>query len=77
MSRPTFGTGPSTVEAHLVGIDRDLYGRQVCIVFLARIREELPFPDRESLKIQIRRDVDRTIEVFERTGAGKRQPVKE
>ncbi len=63
-TRPTFGSGTETVEAHLVGVDRSLYGREVYLVFLARLRDEMAFPDADSLREQIGRDVTRTAEIY-------------
>lgn len=64
--RPTFGTGPDTVEAHLVGEIGDIYGEEVTLIFLARLRDELAFPDKGSLGDQIGRDIARAEEVFGR-----------
>jgi riboflavin kinase/FMN adenylyltransferase len=67
--RPTFGPAigeaESTMEAHLVDLNRDLYGREVRISFLARLRSEMPFSDAEKLIDNIRRDVDRTVEIYQ------------
>jgi riboflavin kinase/FMN adenylyltransferase len=53
---PTFGGGPVTVEAHLLDVSLDLYGRPLQLDFLHRIREERRFPGVESLKAQIALD---------------------
>jgi len=63
-SRPTFGSGPTTVEAHLVGMEGDLYGEEVAIRFLARLRDEISFPDVPSLLEQIARDVEKAKEIY-------------
>ena len=44
--RPTFGGGETTVEAHVLDFDGDLYGRRVRLAFLARLRDERRFPAR-------------------------------
>ncbi|NOY87552.1 MAG: riboflavin biosynthesis protein RibF [Deltaproteobacteria bacterium] len=62
--RPTFGSGPTTFEAHLSGMEGDLYGKEITIFFLARLRDEHPFPDQETLKAQIGRDVERSKRSF-------------
>lgn len=57
--RPTVeknGRAPLWVEAHLIGFDGDLYGRQLTIAFMARIRSEQRFPDLESLRQRIQQD---------------------
>ena len=41
--RPTFVTGRGLlVEAYLIGFDGDLYGRELRLAFLERLRGELP-----------------------------------
>ena len=57
-SRPTFGeSAASSVEAHAIDFQGDLYGRHVELSFIDRIREERKFSGPEALKEQIGRDV--------------------
>jgi riboflavin kinase/FMN adenylyltransferase len=58
-TRPTFGGGDATVEAHILDQDLDLYGRRVRLEFAARVRDEQRFPGPDALAGQIRRDVER------------------
>jgi len=56
--RPTFVTGRGLlVEAFLLGFDGDLYGRELRLVFLERLRGELRFDSVEELIEQMERDV--------------------
>jgi riboflavin kinase/FMN adenylyltransferase len=57
--RPTFeGQPPSPqVEAHLLDFDRDLYGEQIHLDFLVRLRDEKRFPDAPTLVRQIHEDI--------------------
>jgi riboflavin kinase / FMN adenylyltransferase len=55
---PTFERRESRVEAYLLGFEGDLYGREVDVSFLQRIREEKRFSGVEELKTQISRDVE-------------------
>jgi riboflavin kinase/FMN adenylyltransferase len=55
--RPTFGGGETTVEAHLLDFDEDVYGRGARIEFEARLRDERPFPGPAALVEQIHVDV--------------------
>lgn len=62
-TRPTFDGATTTVEAHLLGAsdaaeDLDLYGDQLRLEFLARLRDERRFDGPEELVAQIQRDVD-------------------
>jgi riboflavin kinase/FMN adenylyltransferase len=52
------------VEAHILGFDRDIYGEDVSLDFVARLRDELKFDSVEALVEQIRRDVVRTRELL-------------
>ena len=58
---PTTGTDqPLQLEVHLLGGFRDdLYGRQLEVAFVRRLRGERPFADMESLKVQIAHDAAR------------------
>ena len=56
--RPTFRTGLGLlVEAFLLDFDGDLYGQQLRLEFLARLRGELRFESAEALVAQMDRDV--------------------
>jgi riboflavin kinase/FMN adenylyltransferase len=55
--RPTVAAGRS-VEAHLLDVHRDLYGRTLRVRFAARIRDERRFEGLDALVAQIRRDAD-------------------
>ena len=56
--RPTFRTGLGLlVEAFLLDFDGDLYGQQLRLEFLARLRGELRFDSAEALVAQMDRDV--------------------
>jgi riboflavin kinase/FMN adenylyltransferase len=55
--RPTFGgDGEDTVEVHLLGLDRDIYGRLLEVHFLERHRDEKKFPSVVALVDQIKAD---------------------
>jgi riboflavin kinase / FMN adenylyltransferase len=55
---PTFERRESRVEAYLLGFEGDIYGREVDVSFLERIREEKRFSGVEELKRQISSDVE-------------------
>ncbi len=59
--RPTFVTGRGLlVEAFLLGFDGDLYGRELRLAFLERLRGELRFESVDELVEQMQRDVEDT-----------------
>jgi riboflavin kinase/FMN adenylyltransferase len=62
--RPTFDTGRGElVEAYILDFDDDLYGRQLRLDFLSRLRGERRFSSAEALVEQMRHDVERTREI--------------
>ena len=54
--RPTFGETGRTLEAHLFGVEVDLYGRTVTVDFLRRLRDVRRFASAEELGAQLARD---------------------
>lgn len=55
--RPTVDGHRLTVEAHLLDFDRDIYGREICLEFVSRVRAEMKFAGLDALKAQIAADV--------------------
>lgn len=55
--RPTFEGRRRVLEVHLLDFEGDLYGRELEMRFVERLREERRFPDVEALVAQIREDV--------------------
>lgn len=57
--RPTFETGRGVlIETYLIDRDEDLYGRDLRVAFVERLRGEKRFPDAEQLIEQMHRDVE-------------------
>ena len=64
--RPTFQTGRGElIEAYLLDFEGDLYGRELRLDFLARLRGERRFETAEALIEQMHRDVQRTREIVQ------------
>jgi riboflavin kinase/FMN adenylyltransferase len=62
--RPTFQTGRGElIEAYVLDFDGDLYGRELRLDFLARLRGERRFETAEALIEQMHSDVVRTREI--------------
>ena len=62
--RPTFETGRGLlVEAYLIDHDEDLYGQQLRVAFVKRLRGERRFPSAEELIAQMHEDVAEAREV--------------
>src|SRR5205823_3888914 len=56
--KPTFGGTEVTIEVHLLGFSGDLYGRELRVEFLDRLRAEQRFGSVAELMTQIQRDVE-------------------
>jgi len=54
---PTFGDGVLSVEVHIMDFSGDLYGRDLRVQFVQRLRSEKKFNGIDELKDQIARDV--------------------
>ncbi len=62
--RPTFQTGRGElIEAYILDFDGDLYGRELRLDFLARLRGERRFETAEALIEQMHSDVQHTREI--------------
>jgi riboflavin kinase / FMN adenylyltransferase len=57
----------SNVEAHLLDFKQDLYGQELKLEFVARLRDEQKFSSTEDLLAQIHSDIEQTREVLGRT----------
>ncbi|RIH83503.1 Riboflavin biosynthesis protein RibF [Meiothermus luteus] len=56
--RPTVSGQSLRLEAHLFGFFGDLYGQEVSVEFLARLREERKFDSLEALRAQLAQDAE-------------------
>ncbi|MFL5908161.1 MAG: bifunctional riboflavin kinase/FAD synthetase [Solirubrobacterales bacterium] len=65
--RPTFETGRGLLtEAYLIDYEGDLYGQNLRVAFVSRLRGERRFPSVEDLIAQMNRDVDEAREILAR-----------
>lgn len=55
--RPTFCQGEANVEVHLLDFDKNLYGKELIVNFLQKIREERVFSGAGDLIEQIKLDI--------------------
>ena len=63
--RPTVSSGEHrTVETHILDFDEDIYGLDIRITFLRKLRDERPFPSLEALREQLKRDETDVLRVF-------------
>jgi riboflavin kinase/FMN adenylyltransferase len=56
--RPTVNDNPDhkTIEVHIIDFNKDIYGKQIHLHFVERIREEMKFQSIEELKEQLIKD---------------------
>lgn len=63
-SAPTFGEVPRRVEAYLPGLHEEVYGRELTLFFIERIRDERVFQGPEELREQIRHDEQKARDIL-------------
>lgn len=54
---PTFGEDARKIEVHLIGFTGDLYGAELAVDFVAKLRDTRPFANVAELVAQVRADV--------------------
>jgi len=65
-TRPTFHTGEktNTIEAYLLDFDGNIYGEEMRLSFVSRLRDEIRFSGIESLISQIHKDIEHAKNLF-------------
>ena len=67
--RPTFGeNNERTIESFILNYNQDVYGKEVKIEIIQRLREEKHFDSIEELKKQIAEDVKRGTAILNTQG---------
>lgn len=61
---PTFDDHQFTVEVHILDFKRDIYGKNIRVNFVQRIRGELKFSNINELSEQIRKDIKLAKEII-------------
>lgn len=62
--RPTFEGNSITLEVHILDFDQDIYGKDVQLQFVKRIREEQQFDGIDELKNQLKTDERETRDIL-------------
>lgn len=52
----------STIETYIMGLNKNLYGKEIIISFYKRLRDEVKFESIEKLEDQITKDIDDAVE---------------
>jgi len=63
-TRPTVNGRETLLEAHLFDFDGDLYGRELEVEFIAKLRDEERFPDLDLLTRQMNRDAEQARSIL-------------
>jgi len=69
-TRPTVDDGPPLLEVHLLDFDGDLYGREMEVEFIERIRDELKFESIPLMVAEMERDKARARAILESAPLG-------
>lgn len=62
--RPTFGGKKLSIESHLLNFKRNIYGKDLRILFLKKIRDEIAFSSIQELVSQINKDIQSARKFF-------------
>ena len=64
--RPTVSAGNArTIETNIFGFDEDIYGLDIRITFLQKIRDEIRFASLDALKAQLQQDRDACLDLID------------
>lgn len=55
--RKTFNDSATGIEVYLLDFDQDLYGQQIEVCLIKKVRDVIPFPSKEALIEQIEKDI--------------------
>ncbi len=66
--RPTFNNVKEPItEVYIFDFNKDIYGENICIEFIKKIRDEVKFNSIEELEIQIKKDVEYSKSLISKT----------
>ena len=63
-SRPTFHLSGISFEIHIFNFNEIIYGKKIRIKFIEKIRDDICFESAESLKTQIKSDIEQTKSIL-------------
>jgi riboflavin kinase/FMN adenylyltransferase len=69
-TRPTFGSGERLIEVNLLDQQQDLYGKEMLVEFVDRLRGDHTFASADELAAQIAKDVQRAKDSLRRHVGG-------
>ena len=60
--KPTIGDNKLTIETHIFNFDYNIYGKEIKVEFLKKLRDELKFSNLDELREQITKDKEMAME---------------
>lgn len=63
-NNPTFPGKEFSLEVHILDFDQEIYGSQIELIFIAKLRDEEKFETPELLVEQIRRDIEKARKIL-------------
>ncbi|HEY6514616.1 MAG TPA: bifunctional riboflavin kinase/FAD synthetase [Steroidobacteraceae bacterium] len=63
-TRPTVDGGHTLLEAHVFDFSGDLYGREIEVEFVAKLRDEERFPSLDALVVQMHKDATQARQIL-------------
>lgn len=51
-------------HAHIIGFERDIYGKKIDVELIKKLREEVPFESTDELRTQIKRDIEEAVRLL-------------
>jgi riboflavin kinase/FMN adenylyltransferase len=63
-TRPSVNTGARQIETHVFDFAGDLYGQEICVDVMQRLRPDAYFPSVDALVAQLRIDEENTRAFF-------------
>lgn len=64
--KPTLGDNVQTIEVHLLDFSEDIYGQEIQVNVIERLRDEQKFESFEALKSQLEIDKTNTLDYFKK-----------
>ena len=61
---PTFNVNERRLEVYIHDFNRDIYGQDLAVSFLSKLRDEQKFDSVEGLKSQLRQDLNQAIDIW-------------
>jgi riboflavin kinase / FMN adenylyltransferase len=65
-TRPTFDGKDETIEVNIFDLDADLYGKDIRMYFIDRLRAEKKFTDKNDLQQQIQKDRKQALNILQK-----------